>query len=197
MVVPVLILALSLIGVAVALLLPGYGDLILLAGPCTIAALILLWRALFLRITASAAPEPETEPNRILIDGSNVMYWRDNTPRIETLREVIGQLRRIGFAPGVVFDANAGYLLTGKYKHDDAMAGYLGLAEDWVMVVPKGTVADRYLLTVARDVGAPIVTNDRYRDWAADYPEIKQSGRLIRGGYRDGALWFEGMDIPT
>mgnify|MGYP003651762796 CR=1 FL=1 len=156
MVVPVLILTLSLIGVAVALLLPGYGDLILLAGPCTIAALILLLRALAQRITAPPAPEPE-----------------------------------------VVFDANAGYLLTGKYKHDDAMAGYLGLAEDWVMVVPKGTVADRYLLTVARDVGAPIVTNDRYRDWAADYPEIKQSGRLIRGGYRDGALWFEGMDIPT
>jgi hypothetical protein len=43
----------------VALLLPGYGDLILLAGPCTIAALILLWRALFLRITAT--PEPQEE----------------------------------------------------------------------------------------------------------------------------------------
>jgi hypothetical protein len=75
MVVPVLILTLSLIGVAVALMLPGYGDLILLAGPCTIAALILLLRALVQRITAPPAPEPE--PNRILIDGSNVMYWRD------------------------------------------------------------------------------------------------------------------------
>lgn len=195
MVVPVLILTLSLIGVAVALILPGYGDLILLAGPCTVAALILLLRALVARITAP--PEPEAEPNRILIDGSNVMYWRDNTPQIATLREVIAHLRRLGYAPGVIFDANAGYLLTGKYKHDDAMAGYLGLAEDWVMVVPKGTIADSYLLTVARDVGAPIVTNDRYRDWADAFPEVTEPGRLIRGGYRDGALWFEGLGLPT
>ena len=58
MVVPVLILALSLIGVAVALLLPGYGDLILLAAPCTIAALILLLRALARRITAPLTLPP-------------------------------------------------------------------------------------------------------------------------------------------
>jgi len=103
----------------------------------------------------------------------------------------------MGYAPGVIFDANAGYLLKGRYKHDDAMAGYLGLAEDWVMVVPKGTIADSYLLTVARDVGAPIVTNDRYRDWADAFPEVTEPGRLIRGGYRDGALWFEGLGLPT
>jgi hypothetical protein len=46
-------------------------------------------------------------------------------------------------------------------------------------------------LTVARDFNAPIVTNDRYRDWADDYPEIAEPGRLIRGGYRNGTLWLE------
>lgn len=195
MVVPVLLLLLSLVGVAVALFLPGYEDFILLAGPCAIAALVVLLRALVARI--KAPPDPEAEPNRILIDGSNVMHWKDNTPQIATLREVIGHLRGLGFAPGVIFDANAGYLLKGRYKHDDAMAGYLGLAEDWVMVVPKGTIADSYLLTVARDVGAPIVTNDRYRDWAGEYPEITQPGRLIRGGYRDGVLWLDDIAAPV
>lgn len=195
MVVPVLLLLLSLVGVAVALVLPGYEDFILLAAPCAIAALVVLLRALVARI--KAPPDPEAEPNRILIDGSNVMHWKDNTPQIATLREVIAHLRGLGFAPGVIFDANAGYLLKGKYKHDDAMAGYLGLAEDWVMVVPKGTIADSYLLTVARDVGAPIVTNDRYRDWAGEYPEITQPGRLIRGGYRDGVLWLDDIAAPV
>src|SRR6056297_1360088 len=192
--VPVLLLILSLVGVAVALVLPGYEDLILLAAPCAIAALVVLLRALFARI--KAPPESEAEQNRILIDGSNVMHWKDNTPQIATLREVIGHLRGLGFSPGVVFDANAGYLLTGKYKHDDAMAKYRGLAEDWVMGVPKGTIADSYLLTVARDVDAPIVTNDRYRDWAGEYPEIAQPGRLIRGGYRDGVLWLDEIAAP-
>jgi len=191
--VPVLLLFLSLVGVAVALVLPGYGDFILLAAPCAIAALVVLLRALVARIKAPS----EAEPNRILIDGSNVMHWKDNTPQIATLREIITHLRDLGFAPGVIFDANAGYLLTGKYKHDHAMAKYLGLAEDWVMVVPKGTIADSYLLTVARDVDAPIVTNDRYRDWAGEYPEIAQPGRLIRGGYRDGVLWLDDIAAPV
>jgi len=173
----------------VALLLPGYDALLLLAVPCAIAAFILWLRA--------ALSGKKAEPNWILIDGSNVMYWRDNTPQIETLREVIAYLKQHRHTPAVIFDANAGYLLAGKYQDDHIMAKHLGLTEDRVLVVPKGTIADSYLLTVARDFDAPIVTNDRYRDWADDYPEIAAPGRLIRGGYRDGALWLDGMKTPT
>ena len=186
MIVLSLILFVSLAGVATALFLPGYADLILLAGPSAIAALLLWLRATF-RGRKPAA-------NWVLIDGSNVMYWKDNTPRIETLREVIAYLRDHRHMPAVVFDANAGYLLAGKYQHDHAMARHLGLTEECVMVVPKGTVADTYLLTVARDFNAPIVTDDRYRDWADVYPEIAEPGRLIRGGYRNGVLWLEEIE---
>jgi len=189
MVVPLLLLLLSLAGVAVALLVPGYGDLVLLAGPCAIAALILWLRAALAR----RAPAPDW----ILIDGSNVMHWKDNTPQIDTLREVIAHLRDHRRAPAVIFDANAGYLLAGRYQDDHVMAKALGLPEDRVLVVPKGTIADSYLLTVARDHDAPIVTNDRYRDWAGEYPEIAEPGRLIRGGYRDGALWLDGIGAPA
>ena len=189
MAVPVLLLLLSLAGVAVALFIPGYGDLILLAGPSAIAALLLWLRA---ALTGKAPA-----PNWILIDGSNVMHWRDNTPQIETLREVIAHLGQNHRTPAVIFDANAGYLLAGKYQDDAVMAKRLGLPEDRVLVVPKGTIADSYLLRVARDHDAPIVTNDRYRDWAGDFPEIAEPGRLIRGGYRDGALWLDGMEVPA
>ena len=44
---------------------------------------------------------------------------------------------------------------------------------------------------------APIVTNDRYRDWAGEYPEIAEPGRLIRGGYRDGVLWLDDIAAPV
>ena len=189
MAVPVLLLLVSLAGVAVALVVPGYGDLILLAGPSAVAALLLWLRA---ALTGKAPA-----PNHILIDGSNVMHWRDNTPQIETLREVIAHLSRNHRTPAVIFDANAGYLLAGKYQDDAVMAKRLGLPEDRVLVVPKGTIADSYLLTVARDYDAPIVTNDRYRDWAGDFPEIAEPGRLIRGGYRDGALWLDDIEVPA
>jgi hypothetical protein len=61
------------------------------------------------------------------------------------------------------------------------------------MVVPKGTPADPTILAAARDLGAPVLTNDRYRDWAEAHPEIRTPGHLIRGGYRDGGLH---LDLP-
>jgi len=189
MVVLLLILIVSLGGVAAALFLPGYADLILVAGPSTIAALLLWLRVVF------RGQKPAQ--NWILIDGSNVMYWKGNKPQIQTLREVIAYLRNHKHTPAVVFDANAGYLLVGRYQHDYAMAKHLGLTEERVMVVPKGTVADTFLLTVARDFNAPIVTDDRYRDWVDDYPEIAEPGRLIRGGYRNGVLWLDGIEAPV
>ena len=130
-------------------------------------------------------------------DLCNRAHWKDNTPQIDTLREVFAHLGRLGRTPAVIFDANAGCLLAGRYQDDHVMAKPLGLPEDRVLGVPKGAIADSYLLTVARDYDAPIVTNDRYRDWAADYPEIAGPGRLIRGGYRNGALWLDGIEAPA
>jgi hypothetical protein len=118
------------------------------------------------------------------------MHWKDGTPQVETLREVLALLRARGFSPGVVFDANAGYLLAGRYQHHSALGKLVGLPESRVMVVDKGTSADAIVLAAARDHGARIVTNDRYRDWTDLHPEVRHPGHLIRGGYRDGVLWL-------
>ncbi|MFN3971283.1 MAG: NYN domain-containing protein [Gemmobacter sp.] len=185
MVAPLVLFVMSLVGLGVALMLPGMADLVLLAGPSTVAAAILLLRAPQRKRTA----ESEV-PHYILIDGSNVMHWQGGTPRVEAVRAVVTHLAARGFTPGVVFDANAGHLLAGRYRHDRAMARMLGLPEDRVLVVPKGSAADAFLLEAARDLGARIVTNDRYRDWAEAHPEVRVPGFLIGGGFRDGALWL-------
>lgn len=125
------------------------------------------------------------------MDGSNVMHWKDNLPQLETLRHVVQDLEIKGYRPGVIFDATAGYKLFDRYRDDHFMAQALGLPEAQVLVVPKGEVADRFLLLVARERGAPIVTNDRYRDWLGDFPEAAEPGRLIRGGFRNGRFWLD------
>ncbi|WP_223428951.1 NYN domain-containing protein [Tateyamaria pelophila] len=124
----------------------------------------------------------------IIIDGSNVMYWKTDKPQLETVREIVKKLIGSGWSVGVVFDANAGYLVSNKYRHDAYFAKKLGLPEERVMVVPKGTPADPFILTAARDYKARIVTNDRFRDWAADYPEVLTAGFLVRMKNRDGRL---------
>lgn len=191
MILPLLLLALSLSGVAAALLLPGLGDLLLLAGPSALASAVLLLVALW------RPSRPAAKPNWIVIDGSNVMHWKDGKPGIEPVREVVDHLKRLGYTPGVMFDANAGYKLGGGYRHDRAFAKLLGLPQDSVMVVDKGTPADPMILTAARELGARIVSNDRFRDWAEAHPELKDvPGHLIRGGYRTGRLWLDLPEAP-
>lgn len=181
MIAPALLLLVSLAGIGAALALPGWSDLVLIAGPAALASLYLLLRAILTR--------PKRRP--VILDGSNVMYWRDETPDLDTLRAVLAHVTSLGMRPGVVFDANAGYLLFGGYKHDRAFGRALGLPTDRVMVVPKGTPADPMILTAARELGAQIVTNDRYRDWVGDFPELQTPGHLIRGGITAGKVWLD------
>lgn len=183
--VPLFLFLASLVGIGVALSVPGWADLAPLAGLCAFAGLILFFAAL-LRVE----PRSTAAPRWVIVDGSNVMYWKGDTPQIDTVREVLDRLAALGFTPGIVFDANAGHLLAGKYLHHAAIAELLGLAEDRVLVVNKGTPADATILAVARDLGARIVSNDRFRDWLDQHPEVDLPGALIRGGFEDGALWL-------
>ncbi len=214
MIAPVILFILSLIGLGVVLSVPAWGDFILLAGPSAIASILLVVRAVWLLVLlgprrkiwlSPVPPGPKEFPIRVklrpgkpqnwlIIDGSNVMHWKDGTPQIGTLRDVLQQVQTLGFTPGVVFDSNAGHIVAGKYQHHYAMGKLLGLPEDRVMVVDKGTPADPIILAAARDLGARIVTNDRYKDWADQHPEVGTVGHLIKGGYQDGKLWLDLKD---
>lgn len=163
----------------------------LLVGAAVVAILLCLW---LWRQWRSSTPGSTTAPAWILVDGSNVMHWQDNMPNLAPVLRVLERLKALGYEPGVVFDANAGWKLFGRYMDDEDLAQALVLPRDQVFVVPKGTPADPYLLATARDHGARIVTNDRYRDWAETHPEVLRPGALIRGGMRDGSLWLQGID---
>lgn len=183
MIAPIVLLILSLAAGIWALIQPGASDGLLLAAPAALASLILLIRAWFARRRGRA--------RHVIVDGSNVLHWQDNQPRLAPVAEVIARLTAQGLTPSVIFDANAGYKLGGAYMHDQALARALGLPAGRVMVADRGTPADPLILSAARDSGARIVTNDRYRDWLAEYPLAGEPGRLIRGGYRDGQLWLD------
>jgi hypothetical protein len=157
------------------------------------AALVFVFLILWARRPRATAAQTEDE-TWILVDGSNVMHWQDNSPSIEPVRKVIARLRDLGYVPGVVFDANAGWKLAGRYLHDDDFARMLKMEPRQVMVVAKGTQADPYLLETAREFGARIVSNDRFRDWAEKHPEVTQPGFLIRGNLRDGAVRLAGLE---
>lgn len=173
---------LSLLGVVAAVVLPGWSDLLLLAGPCLVASLWLWWRG---RGAARKAKAGKADGPHVVIDGSNVMHWQDNVPSLVPVVSAVLALEARGFTVGVIFDANVGYKIHHRYLGHHAMARRVNLPEDQVFVVPKGTVADQYILMAARDLGARVVTNDRYRDWVEAFPEVAAPGFLIRGSAND------------
>ena len=160
-----------------------------------VAMLVAVFAVLWWRRGGARRKGSEATERWILIDGSNVMHWREGEPDLGTVKTVVTQLIALGYAPGVVFDANAGWKLQGRYLHDQEFARLLALPKRQVLVVGKGTQADPFLLQTARAFGARIVTNDRFRDWATDYPEVLEPGFLIRGGMRDGRLWLQGVAV--
>lgn len=155
----------------------------LLGATSALASFVLLLLALFRRGRGGGPP--------ILVDGSNVLHWKNDQPDLASVRAVLKELTALGFSPGVIFDANVGYKIGSHYLDDRHLAKMLKLPEDRVLVVPKGTPADGYLIAAARDLGARVVTNDRFRDWAEANPEVREPGFLIRGGFRDGKLWLD------
>ncbi len=173
------ILAVSLLGSGAALAVPGQSDWLLLTAPCAVACLFLLLRR---------APHSRKTEERVIIDGSNVMHWADGAPSLDPVRAVVAEVSRRGLTPGVIFDANVGYKIGDRYQDDQELARKLGLPEAQVLVVPKGTPADDYILRAARDLGATVVSNDRYRDWQETYPEVVSDEVLLRGSFREGRL---------
>ncbi len=210
---PLLLSLVSVVGLALAVVLPGWQDLVMLAAPMLLASLWLLLRARLARGAAARGraaysinrevsgltgpprrglfARRQVAPKYVVVDGSNVMHWKDKLPQLESVRAVVDQLTAAGYAPGVVFDANAGYKLLGKYTHDLAFSKLLGLPHNRVLVVAKGTPADPVILASARELGARIVSNDRFRDWAETHPEVRLPGHVIAGGYRDGQVWLD------
>ncbi|MCA0945842.1 hypothetical protein LCM08_13060 [Salipiger pacificus] len=184
----IVILVVSLTVLCAGLFLPGLADLLLLGVPCVIAGLLLLLRRLWRSGFSLFAKK-----RWIILDGSNIMHWKGNGADIATVKDAMQRLSEQGYAPCVVFDANVGYKLFNRYLGDTELAKLLGLPVDRVMVVAKGTPADQIILAAARDHNAQVVTNDRFRDWVDQHPEIAGEGYLVRGGYRSGRLW---MSLP-
>jgi hypothetical protein len=175
-----ILFAASLTGCIFAVLTPALNDWLLLALPCLIASALAIARQLR-RAKGPSGP-------RVIVDGSNVMHWHGNAAKIETLQEVVSALIKAGYTTGVMFDANAGYKLAGRYMNDRAFAKLLKLPQDQIMVVPKGMPADPLILEAAHDYKARIVSNDQFRDWADDNADVLQTHRPIRGTYKGDKL---------
>ncbi|KIN68784.1 NYN domain-containing protein [Sulfitobacter donghicola] len=129
----------------------------------------------------------------VVIDGSNIYHFgHDNKLDAQPLGEIAAQLRSEGYRVICFFDANIfhtlgghGAFLRGTPHSVPQLEDIFGLQRDEIYVVPSRVQADKYILECLKYM--PIcfaVTNDRFRDYASQYPTVMQDH-----------LWRKGVSI--
>ena len=107
----------------------------------------------------------------VVIDGANVAYEERSAggkPRLSNLLKVRRELEEHGFEPVIIVDASL------KYDIDDQEQLESLIRSQAVQQVPAGTDADYFIIQFADRLDALIVTNDRYKEYAAQYPWVDE-----------------------
>jgi hypothetical protein len=119
----------------------------------------------------SARPRPESE--RVIVDASNVAHASEqSSARLANVRLVRDHLTEEGMTPILVADAAL------RHKIDDA-DGYEALVKAGdIQQAPAGTDADYFILTFARELDAAVLSNDRFKERIAHFPDVRD--RIIR-----------------
>jgi hypothetical protein len=107
----------------------------------------------------------------IIIDGANVAYEERSAggrPKLSNLLKVRRELEERGFEALILVDASL------KYDIDDQQQLETLIASQQVRQVPAGTDADFFIIQLAEQLDARIVTNDRYKDYAERFPWIPE-----------------------
>jgi hypothetical protein len=115
---------------------------------------------------------PRQQSERVIVDASNVAHSTEGSATLANVRLVRDRLTQDGLTPILVADAAL------RHQIDDAGA-YEGLVKAGeIKQAPAGTDADYFILTFARELDAAVLSNDRFKDRIAHFPEVKD--RIIR-----------------
>ncbi|MCD7781726.1 MAG: Zc3h12a-like ribonuclease [Methanosphaera sp.] len=116
---------------------------------------------------------------KIIVDGSNVAYYGQQpyeetgkvTPSLKTLKVAIHTLKKLGHEPIVLADAPL------RHEIDDKDGFNEMIQNEEVFPVPAGTIADHYILNLAYEEDAKILSNDFFKEYHDEFQDI-ESRRL-------------------
>ncbi|PAV06949.1 NYN domain-containing protein [Methanosphaera cuniculi] len=123
---------------------------------------------------------------KIIVDGSNVAYYGQKpneetgkvTPSLKTLKVAIHTLKKLGHEPLVLADAPL------RHEIDDKDGFNEMIQNEEVFPVPAGTIADHYILNLAYEEDAKILSNDFFREYQDEFQDI--SSRRLPYRVKDG-----------
>jgi hypothetical protein len=113
----------------------------------------------------------ESDRDVVVIDGANVAYEERSgggKPKLANLLKVRRELEERGLDPVIIVDASL------KYDIDDQEQIEALIRSQQIRQVPAGTDADFFILEIAHQHHARIVTNDQYKNYLEQYPWIPE-----------------------
>lgn len=139
-------------------------------------------------MSASSPPQDHVaervERSVVLVDGSNVAHSTEGERVwLSNIVAVCDKLREEGYEPLVLADAAL------RHQIDDKVAYERMIDDGLIRQAPAGTDADYFILSFARELDAPIVSNDRFRDRQRAFPDAAR--RLIKYMVMKGEVVLE------
>ena len=116
-------------------------------------------------------PRPESE--RVIVDASNVAHATEkHTARLANVKLIRDHLTEDGMTPILVADAAL------RHQIDDGDGYETLVTAGEIQQAPAGTDADYFILAFARELDASVLSNDRFKDRIAHFPDVRD--RIIR-----------------
>jgi len=117
---------------------------------------------------------------QVIVDASNVAHFgkKEGKPTLDNLFKSVQALEKLGYQPVLIADASL------RHEIDDKEAFNKLIDDNKVQQVPAGTTADHYILKLAEEKDAKILSNDAFREYYDEFQDIN-SRRIpynIRGG---------------
>lgn len=138
-----------------------------------------------------------------ILDGSNILYWDKFRGGISLkyVLAITNKLDNLGKKYQVYFDASARHILKSKNTQESILLESLFKERgETFFQTPPREEADTYLLFLAsQNPGSKVISNDLFRDHAAEYPWVNNQGRLLQGMVLGNRIFIPGdkLVIPV
>ncbi len=118
-----------------------------------------------------------------MVDASNVAHYgrvKDGKPRLDNILKATEALKKLGYEPVLIADASLRHEIDFKEDFNKL------LDKDEVKQVPSGTAADHFILKMAEDENAKILSNDVFREYNDEFQDI--SSKRIPYSFKDDEI---------
>jgi len=120
---------------------------------------------------------------KAIVDASNVAHYgkvKDGKPILKNILNAVNALKELGYEPVLIADASLRHEIDQKEEFNKL------LDEEKVKQVPSGTTADHFILKIAEEEDAKILSNDVFREYYDEFRDI--SSRRIPYSINEGTV---------